>query len=286
MSIGNIPQFKPDGKPDLLAIALEYARSGLPVFLLKPRGKKPQIPKSEGGHGHIDATTNPAIISAWWQKYPQANIGIRCDGLLVVDLDGQSGTQVLLNMEFEHGQLPTTWTVKTGGGTEAQAKEPGQHLIFKAPSELNIRPGAGKHGYPGLDIRANDSYIVAAGSVTRLPYETINDSPIADAPEWLVRLAMAGNNGSKPGAKNEQFWHGFRLKTPEEKVNTVNSVSQNLESSQEKSSHIETFQKIPNKNNTTELPNCLKCGLNEWARALDGSNFWHCPCGNRIPIKG
>jgi len=177
---------------NLLDAALDLAKQGFPVFPLKPRGKTPLTQ-----HGFQDASTDEATIKAWWGKWAAANIGIRCDGLLVADLDGYEGLQSLNQLIAEHGEVKT-WVVKTGGGTEAEPKEQGVQLIFKAPHSLNIRPGAGKYGYRNLDIRANDSYIVAMPSVTRLPYETIDNSPIADAPAWLIELAQIGSNNSKP----------------------------------------------------------------------------------------
>lgn len=66
---------------------------------------------------------------------------------------------------------------------------------------MNIRPGAGKYGYRNLDIRANDSYIVAAPSVTRLPYETLDNSPVSDSPGWLIDMARGQNNGSKQASR-------------------------------------------------------------------------------------
>ncbi len=183
----------------LLDGALLHANRGLPVFPLKPRGKTPLTQ-----HGHIDATTDADTIRKWWAKWPDANIGIRCDGLLVADFDGYKGQESRALLESQHGELPNTWTIKTGGGTDSDPKEPGQHLVFKAPAGMNIRPGAGKYGFENLDIRANDSYIVASPSITRLPYEIIENTPIGEAPAWLVELARVGSNGSRPARKAQR----------------------------------------------------------------------------------
>lgn len=98
---------------------------------------------------------------------------------------------------------------------------------------------------------------------------------------------------NKPGNKNEQEWHGFRLKTPLEKVNSVISVNEIPESPQEKSRVLGTFGKSGNKNNTfntsnpaeppTELPDC-RCGANEWVMQPDGSLY--CPkCFNTTEVN-
>ena len=127
----------------MLEAALEYARQGLQVFPLKPRGKTPLTQ-----HGHKDATVDETIIQSWWEKWPDANIGIRCDGLLVTDFDGYVGTESRNRLITDNGELPITWTVKTGGGIEAEPKEQGLHIIYRVPNGLNVRPGAGKYGCP------------------------------------------------------------------------------------------------------------------------------------------
>jgi len=180
----------------MLRAALKYARQGLPVFPLKTRGKTPLTQR-----GHKNATTDEAIIAEWWAKWPDANIGIRCDGLLVIDFDGYIGAESRNRLIADNSELPITWAVKTGGGTEEEPKEQGFHLIYKAPNGYNVRPGAGKYGYASMDVRANDSYVVAPPSVTRLRYEIIEDAPIANAPDWLIKIIMAR---SKTRGKNSQ----------------------------------------------------------------------------------
>jgi len=186
--------------PPLLDASLEYARLGYHVFPIAPRSKKPPLTQ----HGFKDASQLQDTIKKWWAKWPNANIGIRCDGKLVLDFDGKAGAESKTQLIAQYGELPRTWTIRTGGGTEAEPKEQGEHYVYKVPTDLNIRPGAGKYGFPNMDIRANDSYIVAAPSVTRLPYEPIDNSPVADAPEWLIDIAKSRNNGSKPVPKTKQ----------------------------------------------------------------------------------
>src|SRR5512146_1307577 len=67
----------------LLHAALRYAELGYPVFPCAPGGKVPITPR-----GFKDATTDPGQIHAWWEKYPDANVGMPTAGLLVIDVDG------------------------------------------------------------------------------------------------------------------------------------------------------------------------------------------------------
>jgi len=169
----------------MLNAALKLASQGFKVFPLIPRGKKP----FPGSNGFKDATQMQARVREFWTEHPDANIGLRCDGLLVLDFDGKAGIESKRELEAKYGKL-CTWGVRTGGGTSEEPKEQGEQRIYRVPTDLNIRPGAGKYGYPNMDIRANDSYILALPSITRLPYETIDDSPIANAPAWVIELAM------------------------------------------------------------------------------------------------
>lgn len=155
--------------------ALAYAeRGGLRVLPLQPRGK---LPLSE--HGSHDASTDPGVIARWWDRWPDANVGIATgDGLLVVDLDGAAGSGSWSKLEQEHGLAPSL-TARTGSG--------GQHRFYIVKEQLPN--SAGKLG-EGIDTRGEGGYIVAPPSVhpSGGHYRWETRSPIADAPAWLVTV--------------------------------------------------------------------------------------------------
>jgi hypothetical protein len=65
--------------------AARLAAAGVPVFPCVPGEKRPLT--SRGFH---DAATDPAQVSAWWRRWPTANIGVptgRSSGVEVVDVD-------------------------------------------------------------------------------------------------------------------------------------------------------------------------------------------------------
>jgi hypothetical protein len=130
----------------MLVAALQLAGEGHPVLPLD--GKTPL-----GGNGLSYATTDAAAITAWWQRWPEANIGLRCDGLCVVDVDGDAGEESLDRLEHRLGPLPLT---------RAQATGKGRHMLFSAPAELGN--STGPLGQPaGIDLRCGRrGYIVAA----------------------------------------------------------------------------------------------------------------------------
>ena len=101
----------------------------------------------------------------------RANIGLRCDGLCVVDVDGDPGEQSLDQLERRLGPLPLT---------RAQATGKGRHMLYAAPVELGN--STGPLGQPaGIDLRCGKrGYIVAAPA-----------APVR-APLPLVRPGAAG----------------------------------------------------------------------------------------------
>ena len=116
-------------------------------------------------HGLLNATDNAAIITGWWEEFPQANVGIRTgaeSGLVVVDLDGKQGIDAF--EEYVDGRiLPMTPVATTGRG---------QHYYFKCPADSEVKNRTKIAGRP-IDIRAANGYVVAPPSthITGIRYQ-------------------------------------------------------------------------------------------------------------------
>lgn len=121
--------------------ALDYARSGWPILPLHSLvaggctcgrldchspGKHPRTP-----HGLQNATTDSDVLRGWWRKWPEANAGVvtgAASGLVVLDIDPRRGAWDSLDLlQREHGELPATVSVATGGD--------GLHYYFQHPGE-------------------------------------------------------------------------------------------------------------------------------------------------------
>jgi hypothetical protein len=224
---------QPDRTPPL-ASALRMAGAGWHVFPVERGGKRPAIRSAHlgelgatrcagecgrDGHGLLDATTDPDRIRAWWQAYPEANVGVSCgpSGLVVVDVDTgkggrparvladqaeaeptpetiQDGAGVLRWLALRHGQLSDlhTATVTTPTG--------GKHLYFRRPA-VEVTSGAGIAGGLGwqVDVRAAGGYVVGAWSRRGSGlYRPSSGVPVAELPGWLLdRLALAGRVPSR-----------------------------------------------------------------------------------------
>ncbi len=137
--------------------AVEYINMGLAVFPVVYKGKMPLTQ-----NGCKDATTDAAVVKGWWQKWPNANIGIatgsKSGGLFVIDLDvdedrGVNGYQTLRDWERDNGDLPETIQSITGRG--------GYHLFYRGNKLIGNRAKV----MDGIDIRGEGGYIIAPPSI-------------------------------------------------------------------------------------------------------------------------
>ena len=162
--------------------ALALARRGWPVFPVKP-DKTPRVL-----HGLRDATTNERAIRNWLRLWPDSGIAVRTgSGLVVLDVDGETGADSLHDLERRHGALPATVSVVTGGG--------GAHYYFEAREP--VRNSAGRLGR-GLDVRGEGGYVVAPPSPhpsgRRYQWENHpDDVALASMPSWIVDQAATHN---------------------------------------------------------------------------------------------
>lgn len=167
--------------------ALKFAKAGLRVLPLYEYTdhcacKKPQC-GSPGKHPRLfkgvhEASNDPQQIEAWFNEWPTSNVGIATGHLVcVLDVDLDKGGESSFNwMKATYGELPPTWTARTGGG--------GRHYYFRMPDE-KLRNGVKLWARKGLDFRGNNGYVVAPPSTTdKGGYRWLNKR----AP-WEIRLA-------------------------------------------------------------------------------------------------
>jgi len=162
--------------PMMLDHALDLAGLGWQVFPCRPTGPKAKAPLTE--HGHLEATTDPDQIRAWWSRWPDAMIGAPVPAaLLVLDIDPRHGGDVgIAQLEADHGALPATLTTISGRG------DGGKHLYFRRPAGAVTSTRLPK----GIDLKAA-GYCVVPPSLhpdTGRPYQWIDADPVA-LPEWL-----------------------------------------------------------------------------------------------------
>ena len=179
---------------DLLTSALAYASLGyrvLPCHSVingcctcggRPNCKPGKHPLTQ--HGVKDATTDEATIRAWWAQWPYANVAIATgERVWVLDEDPRhGGDKTLAALLAEHGALPVTPVVRTGGG--------GRQFYLRYPEGAVIRSRGGVA--QGLDVRGDGGYVIAPPSThesgNRYEWLTPIETPLADAHDWLLAI--------------------------------------------------------------------------------------------------
>jgi P4 family phage/plasmid primase-like protien len=156
--------------------ALFYAqRLSWAVFPLKPEAKTPAT-----AHGFKDASRDADTIRAWWQRTPNANIGLCTGDVFVLDFDAHkpdyAGAE-LLDMLLE--DYPTA-TADTARG--------GVHLFFAQRPGLQLTNASGSLP-KGVDVRGHGGYVALAPSVFAWDGQTGVYRWRADLEPWNVQLA-------------------------------------------------------------------------------------------------
>lgn len=118
--------------------ALELASAGWHVFPVQERGKQPLV------RWRDESTTDAEKVSGWWDRWPNANIGIDCgkSNLVVVDYDGVQPPDV------------TTLQVKTGRGVHHYYANGGEPV----PNSASLLGDK-------IDVRGEGGYVLAPPSV-------------------------------------------------------------------------------------------------------------------------
>jgi putative DNA primase/helicase len=182
-----------------LEYALNYARSWdwavFPLHSVTPDGFCTcgnASCKSEGKHprtatGCLEASKDPDQINAWWDQWPDANIGIatgQISNLVVVDVDsGKGANHSDLIIDSIDQLIFNTPKVKTGQG---------MHYYYSCPAGTAIRNSASKLG-EFIDVRGDGGYVVAPPSkhISGKSYEfwgTIDAQPLEFPEAWIDKL--------------------------------------------------------------------------------------------------
>ena len=170
-----------------LETALRLARSGFAVFPCESGGDKAKQPKPFIKWRDVSTTDETAIIK-WWQKWPDAAIGLDLakSGLVVIDCDRHGEADgveaygaLIAKNNYDHSRDRIVATPNKG-----------THFFYRQPSGQQLGNGRGALP-PGIDVRGAGGYVIAPGTVMqdgRL-YEVLGD--IADAPvmpDWLAQI--------------------------------------------------------------------------------------------------
>jgi hypothetical protein len=104
-------------------------------------GKHPLTP-----HGLKDASSDPAQLTGWWRRWPQANIGLVTGELAdVLDVDGRPGRMALRRLATDHELRLEGPLAETGIGWHLYLAPTGQrdHRVGHQPAGHRRRGACG-----------------------------------------------------------------------------------------------------------------------------------------------
>ena len=176
-----------------------YIKRKLKIFPCLPNDKNPLTT-----HGFKDASADKQVINDWWDKHPNANIGLptgKTNNLVVVDVDVKNdagGMASLKQLQDECGEFDTR-VVHTPSG--------GLHFYFKYPQDVDTIKNR-TNMKPGVDIRADGGYVIAPGSSIDSNYYKFDDKnkEAAGIPNEL--LAHLINTKTSGGFSTENIIDG------------------------------------------------------------------------------
>jgi Protein of unknown function (DUF3987)/Bifunctional DNA primase/polymerase, N-terminal len=170
-----------------LEVALALAEACIPLF---PCSRK-KSPLTE--HGFKDATTDLAVIRAWWARWPEALVGVpmgHASGLFAVDLD----------VDRTNGELTGAKTLEALGISisaqpcVARTRSGGLHIFYRH------RPGLPKNSVKqleGVDIRSEGGYVIAWSPKTLIEANGATDlqQPPSALLDALIRAKAKPHGG-------------------------------------------------------------------------------------------
>jgi hypothetical protein len=209
-------------REELLRAARDYiTRRAWPVFVLS--SSKMPVPNCERCrdehttpqqmrdcgclmcHGFYAATLDMARMEEMVRLQPRGLLAVRTGavaGIAVIDVDPR-GIPAMRQM-ITSGLLPQTLAQRTGRG---------YHLVYAHPG-VRIVSGPGKGG-PGIDVKSDDAYIVAAPSVhpgTGRPYRWLGPltEELAPLPQYWVERLREPDRPCRPAPVPVQALRGAR----------------------------------------------------------------------------
>jgi hypothetical protein len=159
--------------------ALAYAARGWPVFPCQAGQKTPAT-----SHGHLDATTDPGQVTAWFARNSVWNVAIATGApgpdVLDVDEHGPAGNGYAAFARLSHAGL------LDGAAAYVRTPSGGLHAYFTGSGQRN-----GHLPAHHLDFRSRGGYVLAPPSrVDGKPYQLIREVEADGGLDWATVTAL------------------------------------------------------------------------------------------------
>ena len=153
--------------------ALAYAACGWPVFPCQPGAKTPATT-----HGHLDATTDPGQITAWFTSRPGRNLAIATGApgpdVLDIDVHGPAATGYPALARLRRAGLTD------GAAAWIRTPSGGLHVYFTGTAQRSGHLPAAH-----LDFRSSGGYILAPPSrIAGRPYRLLAANARSGRLDW------------------------------------------------------------------------------------------------------
>ncbi len=197
--------------------AAEYVKLGyqvLPLHTIKDGkcscgkdchspGKHPRYDSKTLSDGRNSASYDPEQISKWWERWPDANIGVVTGSetdLVVLDLDVkvEGGIDGIENAKEIYAWKPEGPYQRTGGG--------GLQAFYRRPDsadKVKSCTGAGSLA-PGVEVKADGGYVVVPPSdhISGGSYNwevPLDDKQLPELPQWALKAGRdSAGEAKKP----------------------------------------------------------------------------------------
>jgi putative DNA primase/helicase len=238
--------------------ALAYGQHGWSVLPMPANGgPKAKVPLVKWKPYQTERASEEQI-RAWWQQWPDANIGIvtgKISGISVLDIDekpweGKHGHATFLALIDRYKEWPTTLAQKTWSD--------GTQFIFAY--SLEAGSSAGCYG-PDLDGRNDGNIIVVAPSqIVKGPkrgtYQWLSDprtTPLAPMPQWLLDQCNGTAKRELTGTKVKGAAEARSLKAGKARNNSLISLAGTMRRRGMSSEAIQAALFIENRQSTSPL---------------------------------
>jgi hypothetical protein len=195
-----------------LAVALTWAQAGFHVHPCYGSGAKVKEPRIRWKD---EATTDAAVIRAWWKKWPFSlpAIVLGDAGLVVIDPDRHGGPDGVA--EWRRICAERNWT--DGAQPAVTTSGDGEHIFFRQPLD-GPRLGNADRALKdkGINVRGDGGYVIAPGAMlpdgrkwrTREGSASLLDAykagTIPPVPDWLVKILTTRKAPKQPKSETPQ----------------------------------------------------------------------------------
>ena len=154
---------------------------------------------------HVTCREN--VIRAWWQRYPDANIGVwlRRSGLICIDVDvddGKRGREQIAALEKKYGPMPRTCHQRSASG--------GEHFIMRDPwgdPTSTDRVVAHLDGHKHVDVKSNGYVLLAPSKTASGEYRWKTEGHTSPMPSrWVDALNRAIVRTKPEGVGDVEAW--------------------------------------------------------------------------------